>query len=186
MTQNERFDNQTVLEICEADKKDLQAEVKHLKLLIKSKNQEIGVLRSKLRSSETQMTELQNFLMSQVSALTAKLTHASTTEPQPTLNNDDISSSVHLDDQDANQEPPPVLTSLPTSSTQPPQDTIPKEAVTPTPQHQHLVPSPPFSQWISVLGLSVPQLLVAMRNRSFLLLRNLSLNVEIVWMIFIS
>ena len=119
MTQNERFDNQTVLEICEADKKDLQAEVKHLKLSIKSKNQEIGVLRSKLRSSETQMTELQNFLMSRVSALTAKLTHASTTEPQPTLNNDDISSSVHLDDQDANQEPPPVLTSLPTSSTQP-------------------------------------------------------------------
>ena len=81
MTQNERFDNQTVLEICEADKKDLQAEVKHLKLSIKSKKQEIGVLRSKLRSSETQMTELQNFLMSQVSALTAKLTHASTTDP---------------------------------------------------------------------------------------------------------
>ena len=121
--------------------------------------------------------------MSQVSALTAKLTHASTTEPQPTLNNDDISSSVHLDDQDANQEPPPVLTSLPTSSTQPPQDTIPKEAVTPTPRHHHLVPSP-FSASGSVLP--VPQLLVAMRNRSFLLLRNLSLNVEIVWMIFIS
>jgi hypothetical protein len=133
MTQNERFDNQTILKICEADKKDLQEEVDHLKDSIKSKNQEIGVLRSKLRSSEIKMTELQNFLLSQVSALTAKLTHASTPEPQPTLNNDDISSSVHLNDQDANQENPPALPSLPTSSTHPPQDTAP--------QHQYLVPS---------------------------------------------
>jgi hypothetical protein len=127
MTRNERFDNQTILEICEADKKDLQEEVNHLKDSIKLKNQDIGVLRSKLRSSETQKTELQNFLMSQVSALTAKLNQVSNSEPQPILNNDDISSFVHLNDQDANQEYPPALPSLPTSSTQhpQPQDTIP-------------------------------------------------------------
>jgi len=134
MTQNARFDNRTNLDISEADRKDLQDEVKHLKESIKSKNQEIGVLRSKLRSSETQMTELQNFLMSQVSSLTAKLTHPSAPEPQPSPNNDDISNSVYLNDQDANQELPPALHSLPTSSTQPSQDIIAKKAVIPAPQ----------------------------------------------------
>jgi len=136
MTQNERFDNQTDLDICEADKKDLQDEVKHLKESIKFKNQEIGFLRSKLRSSETQMAELQSFLLSQVSALTSKLTHPSFPEQhQPTINNDYIPCSVHLSDQDANHEPPPALPSLPTSSTQTSQNTNAKRAVIPASQH---------------------------------------------------
>ena len=74
MTQYGEF-NQTILEICDAEKKDLQDEVRHLKEVIKVKNQEIGILKYRLRSSETEMSELQNFLMSQVSALTAKLTN---------------------------------------------------------------------------------------------------------------
>jgi len=141
MTQNTTFDYQTNLDISEAEKKDLEDEVKHLKESIKSKNQEIGVLRSKLRSSETRMTELQNFLMSQVSALTAKLSHPLTPEPQPTLENDNIPISIHLSDQDTNQEPPPALPSLPTSSTQLSQDIIARKAVTPAPDHP--VPSSP-------------------------------------------
>jgi len=137
MTQNTTFDYQTNLDISEAEKKDLEDEVKHLKESIKSKNQEIGVLRSKLRSSETRMTELQNFLMSQVSALTAKLSHPLTPEPQPTLENDNIPISIHLSDQDTNQEPPPALPSLPTSSTQ-------LSQVTPAPDHP--VPSSPCKE----------------------------------------
>ena len=48
------INNQTILlEVCEADKKDLEDEVKHMKDIIKSKNLEIGLLKSKLRNSET-------------------------------------------------------------------------------------------------------------------------------------
>jgi len=66
--------NQTILlEVCEADKKDLEDEVKHMKDIIKSKNLEIGLLKSKLRNSETEMSELKFFLMSQLSGLTTKL-----------------------------------------------------------------------------------------------------------------
>jgi len=130
MTQNTTFDYQTNLDISEAEKKDLEDEVKHLKESIKSKNQEIGVLRSKLRSSETRMTELQNFLMSQVSALTAKLSHSLTPEPQSTLENDNMPISIHLSDQETNQEPPLALPSLPTSSTQLSQDIVARKAVT--------------------------------------------------------
>ena len=87
-----KFDNQTNLDIYEADKRDLEDDVKHLKELLKSKNQGIGVLRSKLRSSETQITEMQKFLMPQVYTLTTKLTHPVTHDgSQPNLSNDDIS-----------------------------------------------------------------------------------------------
>ena len=47
------INNQTILlEVCEADKKDLEDEVKHMKDIIKSKNLEICLLKSKLRNSE--------------------------------------------------------------------------------------------------------------------------------------
>jgi hypothetical protein len=115
MTQYGEF-TQTMLEICDAEKKDLQDEVRHLKEVIKVKNQEIGILKSRLRISETEMSELQNFLMSQVSALTAKLTH---TIPEPRSRDDNIM-SLQSKSQDAIQVPIPAaaaVPSLPQSST---------------------------------------------------------------------
>jgi len=73
MAHNPRFSIQTNLEICEAERKDLEGEVLHLKVLMKSKNQEIGELKSKLKSSESEIMELKDFLMTHISALTARL-----------------------------------------------------------------------------------------------------------------
>jgi len=70
MAHNPRFSIQTNLEICEAERKDLEGEVLHLKVLMKSKNQEIGELKSKLKSSESEIMELKDFLMTHISALT--------------------------------------------------------------------------------------------------------------------
>jgi chromosome segregation ATPase len=103
-----------MLDICDAEKKDLQDEIRHLKEVIKVKNQEIGILKSRLRSSETEMSELQNFLMSQVSALTAKLTHTIPAEPQPDVK------ALQSKGQDATQMPisaAAAVPSLPQSST---------------------------------------------------------------------
>jgi len=95
------MDNQTILEVCEADKKDLEDEVKHLKDIIKSKNLEIGVLKSKLRNSETEMYKLKSFLMSQVSSLTSLLDEIPITSS--------IQTPLHNSDpcvQEANQDSP--------------------------------------------------------------------------------
>jgi len=74
MTQNKPWDFQTRLEICEAEKKDLQDEVNYMKESIKTKNEEIGSLKSKLRNSVQELSELEHFLLGQVSAITARLT----------------------------------------------------------------------------------------------------------------
>ena len=141
MTQYGEF-NQTMLEICDAEKKDLQDEVRHLKEVIKVKNQEIGILKSRLRSSETEMSELQNFLMSQVSALTAKLTYTIPAEPQP---KDDNVKSLQSKGQYATQVPIPAaaaVPSLPQSSTDATMaDPAAKIDATPAPQPVPPVPS---------------------------------------------
>ena len=85
------INNQTILlEVCEADKKDLEDEVKHMKDIIKSKNLEIGLLKSKLRNSETEMLELKSFLMSQLSCLTRKLTEIPTNDIDHQETNNDF------------------------------------------------------------------------------------------------
>jgi len=111
MTQYGGEFNQTILEICEAEKKDLQDEVKHLKDVIKVKNQEIGNTKTKLRISETEMSELKNFLMSQVAALTAKLTHTTPAPHHP--KDDNIESLLQSQDQADMQGPVSAAVAVP-------------------------------------------------------------------------
>ena len=110
-------DYQTRLEICEAEKKDLQDEVKYMKESIKTKNEEIGSLKSKLRGSVQELSELEYFLMGQVSALTARLTKPVQEPLQPSHNptsSSNLGDQNHLMHQNANQEVYPSQATNPT------------------------------------------------------------------------
>ena len=131
-------DYQTRLEIYEAEKKDLQDEVKYMKESIKTKNEEIGSLKSKLRCSVQELSELEHFLMGQVSSLTARLTKP---VQEPLHPSHHPTSSSIPGDQNANQEVSHQHAAASQASIQPSQDAVPAPQTTQE-EHDADVPAP--------------------------------------------